>query len=258
MKISIITATYNVDKTLEYAIKSVLSQTYTDIEYIIIDGNSSDNTIDIISKYKNNIDISVSEPDDGIYDALNKGIKAATGDVIGFLHADDVFYDENSIAVIAQAFTDKIDAVYGDLIYVKNADINSVIRYWKGKPYSNKLLKSGWMPAHPTFFVRRKVYENIGLYDLNYKISADYDFILRFFNSERYNVEYIPNVITRMRVGGKSNADIKNIIRKSKEDYKALKNNKIGGIRVLLMKNFSKISQFFIKRKIYNLIICLV
>ncbi len=248
MTISIITATFNAEQTIETAIQSVLKQTYSDVEYIIIDGKSTDKTLDIVSKYKSQIHKIISEPDKGIYDALNKGIIAATGDIIGFLHADDLLNSKNTLQQIADSFEkEKCDAVYGDLVYVNNQYPDQVIRYWKSCDYTPSLLNKGWMPAHPTLYIRREIYNDIGLFKINYKISADYEFVLRFFSKNNYKSVYIPEVITKMRLGGESNKSLKNILLKSKEDLHAMKQNKVGGVFTLIWKNVSKIPQFFKK-----------
>jgi glycosyltransferase len=188
----------------------------------------------------------VSEADQGIYDALNKGIALATGDVIGFLHADDLFADDAALAKVAEAFVDSsVDAVYGDLVYVSKSEPDKVIRYWKAGDYSLSKLKRGWMPPHPTLYVRRSVYERLGAFDTSLHIAADYDCMLRFLGPGKINCHYIPEVLVRMRLGGKSNRSLANIVQKSVEDYKALKQNKIGGAGALLWKNLSKLPQFF-------------
>lgn len=246
MTISIITATYNACQTIEAAIKSVINQTYPHIEYIIVDGGSTDGTIELIKRYKPFIHHLISEPDNGIYDALNKGINMATGDIVGFLHADDILDNDSTIDIIMQMFSDKnVTGVYGDLEYVQHQDTEKVIRYWESEPFKYQLLKLGWMPPHPTLFIRKTVYDTIGNFNLKFKIAADYDFILRCFSIPHYSFKYLPMVITRMRIGGASNKSIKNILIKSKEDLHALKQNKIGGIFTLLLKNISKLPQFF-------------
>ncbi|MCW3785461.1 glycosyltransferase family 2 protein [Plebeiibacterium sediminum] len=248
MTISIITATYNAEKTIESAIRSISDQNYSDIEYIIVDGGSTDNTLQIIEKYNDQVQHFISEPDKGIYDAINKGISLATGDIIGVLHADDIFYDNDILKRIALEFKQgHYNAVYGDLQYVNAQNTDKVIRYWKSCDFKSSLLKTGWMPPHPTLFVQGEVFNNIGNYSLKYKIAADYDFILRLFSTPGYSFKYIPQVITKMRVGGASNKSIKNIIQKSKEDISALKQNNIGGVSTLIWKNVSKIPQFFKK-----------
>jgi len=245
MKISIITSVYNNKETIKDAIESVLNQTYKNIEYIIVDGASSDGTIEIVESYGDKISTFVSESDEGIYDGLNKGVSLSTGDVVAFLHSDDIYASDNIVQKIADEFIQDslLDGVYGDLVYTPKDDTSKVLRYWKSKDFDMSLLSQGWMSAHPTFFVRREVYEKYGGFDLGFKIAGDYDFMLRVL-SAGIKVKYIPEVLYKMRVGGESNKSIKNIIQKSKEDLQALKNNNIGGIRTLLYKNISKIKQF--------------
>ena len=248
MKVSIITATNNSEKTIEDCIKSILAQVYLNIEFIIIDNNSSDSTLNIIERYKlknKNIQL-ISELDNGLYDALNKGVKYASGDIIGFLHSDDLFYDCYSVFDIVGCFKDnKYDGVYGDLQYVKKGDIDKVIRLWKGCEFQPKLLKRGWMPAHPTLFLKKHVYEEYGEFNTSYKISADYDFMLRILKNKAFKFGYLPKCITRMRLGGASNKSIKNIIQKTLEDYRAVRANNVGGWFTILLKNILKIKQFF-------------
>ena len=227
---------------------SVLSQTYTDIEYIIIDGGSTDDTVNIIKSYQNRIAVFISEPDKGIYDGLNKGIKLATGDVIGFLHSDDLYENNTVIEKVAKAFmASEIDSVYGDLTYVNKSDPTKVIRYWKSGEFTLKKLGRGWMPPHPTFFVKRDIYQQRGQFDTSFKIAADYDLMLRFLGKYKISTDYIPNVLIKMRVGGESNKSLKNVIRKSTEDLQAMRNNNIGGFLSLIFKNLSKVKQFIKK-----------
>jgi len=244
MKVSIITVVYNNKKTIKNAIESVLSQTYKNIEYIIIDGASIDGTVEIIKSYGNKIDKFISEPDKGIYDGLNKGINLASGDIIGFLHSDDVYTNDEVVKKVVEVFEKyNCDGVYGDLVYVSKRS-DKVIRYWKSGEFSIYKLKKGWMPPHPTLFLKREIYEKYGLFDLSFKIAADYDFMLRVLK-DNLKLSYIPEVLYKMRIGGESNKSLKNIILKSKEDYKALKKNRLGGISTLIYKNFIKIPQFF-------------
>ncbi len=227
---------------------SVLSQTYADIEYIIIDGGSTDNTVNIIKSYQNRLAVFISEPDKGIYDGLNKGINLATGDVIGFLHSDDLYENNTVIEKVAQAFIKhEIDSVYGDLTYVNKSDPTKVIRYWKSGDFTLKKLGCGWMPPHPTFFVKRAIYQQHGQFDTRFKIAADYDLMLRFLGKYKISTDYIPSVLIKMRVGGESNKSLKNVIRKSQEDLQAMKNNNIGGMVSLIIKNLSKLQQFVSK-----------
>lgn len=250
MKVSIITATYNSAITIEGCINSVLSQSYPNIEYIIIDGASKDETPKTVASFaeENPNILYTSEPDKGIYDALNKGIKKASGDIIGFLHSDDFFENENVIQHIIETFEQKkCDGVYGDLKYVNAENQNKVIRFWKSQPFHQSLLKKGWMPAHPTLFLKKDVYQKHGNFDLNFKIAADYDFMLRILKDDTLKFTYFPQVITNMRIGGASNA-LGNIKLKMKEDLKAMRNNGIPlPFYTLLRKNASKILQF-IKR----------
>ena len=253
LKISIITATYNSLETLPTTLKSIVEQNYENIECVVIDGKSTDGTLKIIYKYQiDNPDISfkiISEKDSGIYDALNKGIFNATGDIIGFLHSDDMLASSNILTKIAEEFikTD-VNGVYGDLQYVNRDNTNNVIRYWKSKKFHPKLIKQGWMPAHPTLFLKREVYKSQGYFDLSYKIAADYDLMLRILKDQTLKFSYLPTVITKMRLGGASNKSIKNIIKKTMEDYHAIRSNNIGGVITLLLKNISKIKQFLIKK----------
>jgi glycosyltransferase len=250
MIISIITISFNNVDTIESTMQSVLSQTYQNIEYIVIDGASTDGTVEIIHKYESALSKWVSEPDDGIYDALNKGIAMATGDVVGFLHADDIFYDFFVVAEVMDIFQkNQCHAVYSDLVYVARNDSQNVFRFWKSCPFEPKLLKRGWMPPHPALFIHRAVYEKYGVFNADLRISADYDLILRFFSRPDFVSEYLPHVIVRMRTGGVSNRSIGNILRKSREDYRAMKNNKTGGFITLLWNNLSKLSQLRIFKK---------
>ena len=190
----------------------------------------------------------ISEPDKGIYDALNKGIARSTGDVIGLIHSDDFFADEKVLERVAAAFSDPdIDAVYGDLEYVAAADPTRVVRRWRAGNFTPRKLAWGWMPPHPTLFMRRRVFEAHGAYDASYHIAADYDAILRWFGQGGIRTAYIPEVLVKMRLGGKSNRSLRSIFRKSLEDYRALRSNKVGGIGALAAKNLSKLPQFFLK-----------
>jgi len=245
VKISIITATYNNKKTIAQCIESVVNQTYSNIEHIIIDGQSTDNTLTIAKNYSEKISRIISEADQGMYYALNKGIKIASGDIIAFLHADD-FYVNNEVIedVISQFEKLNTDSVYGDLQYVKKNNTNLVIRNWKAGDFNFKKLKFGWMPPHPSFFVKKEIYNKYGLFNTDFKIAADYDLMIRFLGKHKISISYLPKVIVKMRWGGKSNKNIKNIISKMQEDYKSIKQNNIGGFRTLFFKNFGKIKQF--------------
>lgn len=246
--ISIITACFNSEKHIINAIDSILSQTYDNIEYIIVDGGSTDKTIELIKSkehlFKGKLKW-VSEADKGIYDALNKGINLSTGDVIGFLHSDDFFSSVNIISEINECFKiTNCDGLYGDLQYVDNISLK-VVRYWKSKKFHPKLLYKGWMPAHPTLFLKKDIYLSTGDFNIKYKISADYDFIIRVFKRPDFTFHYLSKVISIMRLGGASNLR-KNLIQKMKEDIHIIKHNKLRPyLIVFLLKNILKISQFF-------------
>lgn len=247
MKVSIITATYNSAHGIEACLESILTQDYKNIECLIIDGQSKDNTLDLVSKKQKMhpcIKV-VSEADKGIYDALNKGIALASGDLIGFVHSDDLLASPTVLTeIVNKLVSEQLDGVYGNLEYVNKEDTTKVVRFWKSCHFNQKLLRQGWMPAHPTLFLKKAVYHKHGYFNLNYKIAADYDFMLRVLKDSNLNYGYLPYVITKMRVGGVSNRSLKNIITKSKEDYNVLLNNNMGGILTLIRKNTSKISQF--------------
>lgn len=248
MKISIITVVWNNATTIKDAIGSALSQKYENIEYIVVDGGSTDGTVDIVKSYGDKINKFVSEKDKGIYDGLNKGISLAIGDVVAFLHSDDLYENNTVVEEIAKMFQadSSLDGVYGDLIYTYKDDTSKVLRYWKSRDFESGLLAHGWMPAHPTLFLKRDVYERFGRFDLSFKIAADYDFMLRVLKSG-IKVKYLPSVLYKMRVGGESNKSLKNIVRKSREDLRALRKNNVGGVGSLFIKNFSKLGQFLKK-----------
>ena len=246
IKISLITAVYNNGSMIASALDSTSNQLDVNYELIVIDGGSTDQTLHVIDIHKDQISHLVSEQDGGIYDALNKGLRLASGDVIGFLHSDDLYANQNVLMKVAKVFQDPmVDAVYGDLVYVKKDSPSDVVRYWKSGNFSHKKLGRGWMPPHPTLFIRKSIYDKIGHFDTSYKIAADYDFMLRLLSRKNINVKYIPEVLVKMRLGGASNRSLKNLMRKSSEDYRALRRNRVGGIFALLLKNLSKVPQFF-------------
>ncbi len=245
VKISVITITYNSEKTLRDTIESVLGQSYDNIEYIIVDGKSKDSTCEIVASYGDRISKFVSEKDDGLYDALNKGIRMATGDVVGFLHSDDIYASTESVKMIAEAFIKfNTDSVYGDLVYVDQNDTDKIIRFWRSRKFSRSRALTGWMPPHPTFYVKREVYEKYGGFNTTFRIAADYESVLRFLVRFHVTTFYIPLVLIRMRVGGESNKSVSNIIRKSLEDIRAMNINGILFFAALFNKNASKFKQF--------------
>ena len=242
--VSIITVVYHGEKHIEQTVQSVLNQTYKNIEYIVIDGGSTDATIDILRKYDRKIACWVSEPDKGIYDAMNKGIGCATGEVIGILNADDRYHDAQVLHDVLEAFRSDsaVDAVYGDLVYV---DGDRVVRYWRGgRPHMIKYYL-GWIPPHPTFFVRREVYEESGVFDTQFPIVADYEFMLRTLVRYRINIVYIPRVLVRMAVGGASSGSVRDILRNNMDIMRSWRTNDLRwGHLVPVLKPAQKAVQF--------------
>ncbi len=246
MKISVITAVRNNRDTIAAALDSVLAQSHPDIELVVIDGASTDGTLELLKQYAPRLQVFISERDSGIYDALNKGLAHASGDVVGFLHADDLLADSSVLAVIAAAFADdSVDGVYGDLQYVNKFQPGQIVRQWRSKSYDPSLLARGWMPPHPTLYLRRKVYSRFGMFDTSYRIAADYDFMLRILCSGELCLHYLPQVMVKMRTGGASNRSLCNLLHKSCEDWRAIRRHQIGGLGTLLAKNLSKLPQFF-------------
>ena len=249
MKVSIVTPTYNSAKTIVDTILSVNKQDYANIEHIIIDGGSKDNTLELIRNTPNRVKKIISEPDKGIYDAMNKGVALATGDIVGILNSDDFYNSNDVIAKVVKTFQEgEYEGVYGDLEYVDARNTNRVVRYWESKAYKEGLFKKGWHPAHPTFFVKKEVYDKYGNFNLKYKIGADYEIRLRFIEKNRIKVAYIPETLVKMRVGGASNQSIKNIIKANIECYNAWKDNGLSILPfVFILKPLSKTLQYLRK-----------
>ena len=245
MKTSIITAVFNGADTIEDCIKSILNQTYPDIEHIIIDGGSTDGTLEIIKKYEDRIAYWVSEHDNGIYDAMNKGVRAATGGIIGILNSDDMYADEFVIDnVVKTMIINNVESCYGDLVYVDRLDANKVVRHWKSGDFIKKRFKFGWMPPHPAFFVKRKIYEKYGMFNLDFPLAADYELMLRFLYKYGVSAVYIPKVLVKMRNGGTSQPwsyTAKAII----ENHRAWKINGLyTNMLTFIFKPLSKIFQY--------------
>jgi glycosyltransferase involved in cell wall biosynthesis len=246
LRISTITVTFNCAELVHECLASVSEQSHDDVEHVVIDGASTDGTLDVLQAHRGSLAVLVSEPDSGIYDALNKGIVRTDGEVVGLLHADDLYADSEVLARVAEAFVDpEVDAVYGDLVYVSKSDPSRVIRGWRAGEFSPARLRWGWMPPHPALFLRRSLYERFGLFDTRYRIAADYDLMLRILSQLSGKVVYLPEVLVRMRMGGVSNRSLSNIVRKSWEDYQVLRTNRVGGLGALAWKNLSKLPQFF-------------
>lgn len=249
MKVSIITAVYNSATYIEDAIRSVLSQDYENLEYIVIDGGSTDGTLDIINKYRTKISKVISEPDKGIYDALNKGLSKASGDIIGLLHADDMYANSTVISKMVEIFKLKgCQTAYSDLLYVDTENTSKVVRYWQADDYNENSFLQGWMPPHPTFFVKKEVYERYGCFNTQMRISADYELMLRLLHRHHVTTAYIPEVTVKMRVGGVSNASLLSRWRANMEDRLAWKMNNLKPyFYTLYAKPFSKLIQYFKK-----------
>ncbi len=247
MKVSIITITYNSEKYIENTIQSVVNQDYENIEYIIVDGLSTDNTLDIVNRYQDKISKIISEKDNGLYDAINKGIKAATGDIIGLIHSDDFLASDNVISKYVEKFKNtNAEGVYANLHYVDQHNTNKLIRNWVSGEYKQGLFKKGWMPPHPTFYVKKEVYERYGLYrDDIFKSAADYEFMLRVIHKHQIKVAYLPIVTVKMRMGGVSNASLKNRLKANKEDQLAWEiNNLKMPVLLPVLKPLSKLKQY--------------
>src|SRR5579871_2740865 len=213
MKISLLTVSFNSAATIKDTIESVRSQDYPDVEYIVVDGNSQDGTVDIIKSYSAKIDKWISEPDKGIYDAMNKAVRMATGDVVGILNSDDFYSSTNILSQVAAAFEDKtVDAVFGDLVFVDPNNLKKVVRTYSSAKWHPGKFARGFMPAHPTFFVRRKYYEEIGLFKTDYKIAADYELLIRFLYVHKLKYKYLPINMVTMRKGGVSSNGIRSNI----------------------------------------------
>ncbi|MDY3266607.1 MAG: glycosyltransferase family 2 protein [Phocaeicola sp.] len=255
MKISIITTCYNSEKTISDTIDSILNQNYINYEYIIIDGSSKDNTISIIKKYKNlfgNKLLWISENDNGIYDAMNKGIQMATGDVIGILNSDDFYTNNNILSRIADEFekNTELDAIYGDIHFVDSNNLNKCVRYYSSKIFKRQLMRLGFMPAHPSFYIKKDKLLEIGLYKTNYKIAADFEFLLRAIYVNKIKTKYIPLDIVTMRTGGASTSGISSHKTIMKEHLRAFRENNVyTNIILLSLRYFYKIYEVWIKRQ---------
>ena len=249
MKVTLITATYNSEKYLEDCILSVINQRYKNIEHIIIDGKSSDGTVAIIKKYEGNISKWISETDRGMYDAINKGMAMAGGDIIGILNSDDMLESEDVIETIVKTFEEKkVDSIYGDLDYVDPEDLKKIYRIWKGKPYNRSLFRTGWMPAHPTFYFKKEVFQLFGGYETHFYSAADYELMSRYLYKHKISSYYIPKLLVKMRRGGQSNSSLKMRLRANRRDYLAMKKNDIPfAFLVSILKPLSKLHQYYRK-----------
>jgi glycosyltransferase involved in cell wall biosynthesis len=228
MKISIITVVYNNVQTIKYAINSVLSQTYKNIEYIVIDGASTDGTLEIIKGYGDRITKFISEKDKGIYDAMNKGLNLATGDIIGILNSDDFYINKHVIEQIVQEFKEKnVESIYADLVYIHSKNPDKIVRYYDSSYFDIQKFAYGWMPAHPTFFVKKEIYEKYGIFKIDYKIAADFELLVRFLYKNKVSYSYIKKPLIKMRLGGISTRGLKSNYILNKEIIKACRENNI-------------------------------
>jgi glycosyltransferase involved in cell wall biosynthesis len=246
MKVSIITVCFNIAGTIEDTIKSVLSQDHEDIEYIVVDGASTDGTLDIIKKYKNNIAKIISEPDNGIYDAMNKGLSSSTGDIVATLNGDDIYAEKTTVSRMVEFIQNNgLDAAYGDLVYFNRHEPGHVKRYWRPGPYKKGAFYHGWVIPHPTFFCRKEIYEKFGYFNDTLQIAADFELMLRLIEKNRIKIGYLPKVIVKMGTGGKANV-LRGIIKGNKEIIKSFRLN---GLRLspwfFVCKPITKISQLF-------------
>ncbi len=244
-KVTIITATYNSASTVKDTLASIDTQVYPNIEHLVIDGCSKDDTLAIVNEFGHVTQL-VSEPDQGIYDAMNKGIRLATGEIVGILNSDDFYPDDKVIADVVQHFTETgCDALYADLIYVDPAKTNRIIRKWRSGHYKRENFLTGWMPPHPTFFVKKEVYERLGGFDTRLRSAADYELLLRYMYINKITTTYLPRVLVHMRSGGMSNRSFKNRIKAHLEDYRAWSFN---GIRpkwyTVVLKPIRKVFQY--------------
>jgi glycosyltransferase involved in cell wall biosynthesis len=245
LKISLITVCHNAENTINRCIQSVISQNFKNFEYIIIDGGSTDKTTGIINQYIDHINIFLSEPDEGIYDAMNKGIKLAGGDIVGMLNADDFFTDDSILSTVAEAFKEqKADIVYGDLDFVDPQ--NNIVRKWRSGQYTPGMFNRGWMPPHPTFYCKRELFHQFGFYSLEYGTAADYELMLRFMHRNNINAFYIRKILIGMKIGGISNKTFGNRVKGLLFDLKAMRNNGIMfPVITLVLKPFRKFNQYF-------------
>jgi glycosyltransferase involved in cell wall biosynthesis len=246
MRFSIITVVRNAADTVAECLESVAGQDYREVEHLVIDGASTDGTLRVIDEYRDRLAKVVSEPDRGIYDAMNKGLALATGDVVGFLNADDAYADRHVLSDVAALLQDTLtDAVYGDLVYVSAANPQRIVRYWRSGVYRPGSFSRGWMPAHPTFFVRRDVYRRFGGFDLSYRLQSDFDLTMRLLEVQKIRSIYLPRILVRMRTGGATNRSISNVVKGNLEAYRACKKNAIPVSPLfILRKLWSRLPQF--------------
>ena len=246
MKVTVLTPSKNSGRTIEDTLRSVREQTYVNIEHIVVDGHSTDGVAEILDKYRSpNLRV-IRGRDKNMYDAINKGLAAATGDVVAVLNSDDVYADREVIGDVVQKFVESgADSVYGDIVYVRQDDLNRVVRYWRSGEWNRRDIERGWTPPHTAFFIKKRVYDTYGGYDIDYRIAADYEITLRFLYTRRITAAYLHRLCTRMRLGGMSNRSLSCMLQKSKEDHRACKAHSLRHPALtVMMKNLRKATQF--------------
>jgi glycosyltransferase involved in cell wall biosynthesis len=247
IRVSIITVSFNSAETIRDTIDSVLAQDHKNIEYIVVDGASKDSTMAIVNSYGGQVIRSLSQPDRGIYDAMNTGIEISTGEIVGFINSDDFYASDRAISSVVRVFKEQlVDAVYGDLCYVRQRDTSRVVRYWRSSSFKVGAFSDAWCPPHPTFFVKRSVYEEFGGFDLNFKIAADVELMMRLLEVHRISSAHIPEVLVKMRMGGETNRSIQNIIGQNREIMRALRLHDLSRFwpSFIAHKVWSRIGQF--------------
>lgn len=252
MKITVVTVCFNAAATITDTLESVARQTHSDVEHIIVDGASSDGTMDIIWRYEGHLAKVVSEPDYGIYDAMNKGLALASGDIVTFLNADDIYASDRILEHVARYMADPVlDACYANLIYVSREHSNRVIRYWKSRPYVSGLCLTGWMPAHPTFFIRKDILDRYGGFDISFRLQSDFDLMVRLFELHHIRTRHIPELWVRMRAGGASNQSLSNVWQGNLEAFRSCRKH---GFAVspwfIVRKIASRVPQYFLARSV--------
>jgi glycosyltransferase involved in cell wall biosynthesis len=247
VKISVVTVCFNSQRTIADTLLSVLSQDYAEVEHIVVDGGSRDGTLEVINRTPNRITKLITEPDRGIYDAMNKGIALATGDVVGFLNSDDIYADSEALRKVAASLSvSAVDACYGDIVFVAADDPERIVRYWRPGDYAPGRVAKGWMPPHPTFFVRRSAYKLTGGFDLSYRLQGDYEMAIRLLEKQKLRLVYLPETLVRMRMGGASNSSIGNVIRGNQEAYRAAKTHGLARNPLFMVcKVLTRIPQYF-------------
>ncbi|HWQ37917.1 MAG TPA: glycosyltransferase family 2 protein [Burkholderiales bacterium] len=247
MKLSVVTVCRNARDTIAAAVESIHRQTYPDVEHIVVDGASTDGTLEALDRYRSGIARLISEPDHGLYFAMNKGIAAATGDYLGFLNSDDIYQDERVLERIAGALRSGAwDSAHGDLVYVGANDPDRIVRFWKSKPYVPGMFEAGWHPAHPTLFVRTAILKELGGFDTTYRFHADFHLMVRLFIERRISSVYVPEILVRMRVGGHTNRSLLNVARGNLESYRIARAYGVAGSPWWVVRKLAfRVGQFF-------------